>query len=270
MKELKHEVSSVVDELTLFDDDLMSRVFDNNIEATELVLRIILRREIKVISAEGQDELKNHEVGGRNITLDVHAIDVDGKEIDIEVQSNAEGANIKRARFHSSMVDSRRLQEGQSFKELKDSYVIFMYKHDKFKKGLPLYHVERYVSETEEMFEDGSHIIYVNGNYKGTDDIGKLISDFHQEKPENMYYDELAQGVKHFKLVKGGHKQMSEKVERFAREYAKEYAKEYAVNEMANCVSNLMKNMKCTLDQALNAMGIQGEEEKQIKEILQK
>lgn len=63
---------------------------------------------------------------------------------------------------------------------------------------------------------------------------------------------------------------MSEKVERFAREYAKEYAKEYAVNEMANCVSNLMKNMKCTLDQALNAMGIQGEEEKQIKEILQK
>ena len=141
-----------------------------------------------------------------------------------------------------------------------------MYKHDKFKKGLPLYHVERYVSETEEMFEDGSHIIYVNGNYKGTDDIGKLISDFHQEKPENMYYDELAQGVKHFKLVKGGHKQMSEKVERFAREYAKEYA----VNEMANCVSNVMKNMKCTLDQALHAMGIQGEEEKQIKEILQK
>ena len=89
MKELKHEASSVVDELTLFDDDLMSRVFDNNIEATDLVLRIILRRKIKVISAEGQDELKNHEVGGRNITLDVHAIDVDGKEIDIEVQSNA-------------------------------------------------------------------------------------------------------------------------------------------------------------------------------------
>lgn len=35
----------------------MSRVFDQNVEATELVLRIILGRNIKVIRAEGQDEI---------------------------------------------------------------------------------------------------------------------------------------------------------------------------------------------------------------------
>jgi hypothetical protein len=46
-----------VDRLTLFDDDLMSSVFDQNVEATELVLRIILGRNIKVIRAEGQDEI---------------------------------------------------------------------------------------------------------------------------------------------------------------------------------------------------------------------
>ena len=38
----KENVNELVDKLTLFDDDLMSRVFDNNIEATELMLRIIL------------------------------------------------------------------------------------------------------------------------------------------------------------------------------------------------------------------------------------
>lgn len=32
----KENVNELVDKLTLFDDDLMSRVFDNNIEATEL------------------------------------------------------------------------------------------------------------------------------------------------------------------------------------------------------------------------------------------
>ena len=53
-------VNAVIDGLTLFDDDLMSRVFDKNIEVTELVLRIILGRNIKVISVIGQDELKNH------------------------------------------------------------------------------------------------------------------------------------------------------------------------------------------------------------------
>ena len=84
----KENVNELVDKLTLFDDDLMSRVFDNNIEATELMLRIIMGRNINVISVIGQDEIKSHEVGGRNITLDVHAIDVNGDEIDIEVQGN--------------------------------------------------------------------------------------------------------------------------------------------------------------------------------------
>ena len=110
------DVNKLVDKLTLFDDDLMSRVFDKNIDATELVLRIILGRNIKVIRVEGQDELRNHEVGGRNITLDVHAVDVDGEEMNIEVQGNSEGAHIRRARFHSSMIDSRMLEEGQAFK----------------------------------------------------------------------------------------------------------------------------------------------------------
>lgn len=42
-------------------------------------------------------------------------------------------------------------------------------------KGLPLYHIDRYVRETGKLFEDGSHIIYVNGNYKGDDEIGHLM-----------------------------------------------------------------------------------------------
>ena len=37
-------VDQIVDEMSLFDDDLMSMVFDGNIEATELLLRIILKK----------------------------------------------------------------------------------------------------------------------------------------------------------------------------------------------------------------------------------
>lgn len=210
------DINGLIDRLTLFDDDLMSRVFDKNIEATELVLRIILGRKIKVISVDGQDELKSHEIGGRNITLDVHALDGNGEEIDIEIQGNPEGANIRRARYHSSVIDSRMLREGQNFKELRDSYVIFIYRHDKFRKGLPLYHIDRYISETKEVFDDGSHIIYVNGNYRGQDEIGQLMKDFHQTDP------------------------------------------------------NLMENMKLTLEQALNALGIQGDERRIITNKLQK
>jgi hypothetical protein len=255
-------INKLIDGLTLFDDDLMSRVFDKNIEATELLLRIILERKIKVISVNGQEEMKNAAVGGRNITLDVHALDENGEKMDIEVQGNSEGAHIRRARYHSSVLDSRMLKEGQEFKEIKDSYVIFIYKRDKFQEGLPLYHIDRYVRETGKLFEDGSHIIYVNGNYKGDDEIGHLMQDFHQTDPDNMHYKELSQGVRHFKEVEEGRDTMCEAVQ--------EYAKEYAKTEKAELVENFMKNMNLTLKQALDAAGIQGEEREAIIQLLQK
>ena len=259
-------INKLIDGLTLFDDDLMSRVFDKNIEATELLLRIILERKIKVISVNGQEEMKSAAVGGRNITLDVHALDENGEKMDIEVQGNSEGAHIRRARYHSSVLDSRMLKEGQEFKEIKDSYVIFIYKRDKFQEGLPLYHIDRYVRETGKLFEDGSHIIYVNGNYKGDDEIGHLMQDFHQTDPDNMHYKELSQGVRHFKEVEEGCDTMCEAVQ----EYAKEYASECLKTEKAELVENFMKNMNLTLEQALDAAGIHGEERDAIIQLLQK
>lgn len=261
----REEVNRLIDGLTLFDDDLMSRVFDKNIEATELILRIILGRKIKVIRVNGQEEVRNAEVGGRNITLDVYAMDENGQEMDIEVQGNSEGAQIRRARYHSSVLDSKMLKEGQPFKKLKDSYVIFIYRHDKFKKGLPVYHIDRYIRETGEIFEDGSHIVYVNGNYKGDDEIGQLMSDFHQVDPDNMHYKELSQGVKHFKEVEEGRDSMCEAVQ----EYAKEYADQRAIDTTINIVKNVIKNTNCTLDQALDVAGIHGEERERVIEQLQ-
>lgn len=259
-------INKLIDGLTLFDDDLMSRVFDKNIEATELLLRIILERKIKVISVIGQEEMKSAAVGGRNITLDVHALDENGEKMDIEVQGNSEGAHIRRARYHSSVLDSRMLKEGQEFKEIKDSYVSFIYKRDKFQEGLPLYHIDRYVRETGKLFEDGSHIIYVNGNYKGDDEIGYLMQDFHQTDPDNMHYKELSQGVRHFKEVEEGRDTMCEAVQ----EYAKEYANEYANEKQAANVKNLMESAGFTMERALDSLKIQGEEREAIIQLLQK
>ena len=90
----REEVNRLIDGLTLFDDDLMSRVFDKNIEATELLLRIILERKIKVISVIGQEEMKSAAVGGRNITLDVHALDENGEKMDIGFIGKLSGAGM--------------------------------------------------------------------------------------------------------------------------------------------------------------------------------
>ncbi len=218
-------VNRLIDNMTLFDDNLMSLVFGQNIEATELLLRVIMERDIEVVSVQGQDEFKNSVIGGRCITLDVHAIDTDGRHIDIEVQINAEGAHVKRARYHSSMMDARMLKEGQEFKEIEDSYVIFIYDHDKFKKGLPFYHIQRRVDETGEVFGDGSHIIYVNGKYNGNDDIGQMMRDFHQCIPEQIKNEILSEAVAYYK-GKEGRGVMSDAVREYGEEQKKAGIKE--------------------------------------------
>lgn len=55
----------------------------------------------------GQREYKNPIPGGRSVTIDIYAKDGNGKIYDIEVQRASAGADARRARFHSSMIDTK-------------------------------------------------------------------------------------------------------------------------------------------------------------------
>ncbi len=271
-------VEQIVDGMSLFDDDLMSVVFDSNIEATELLLRIILKHDdIQVVSVVGQRELQSPVVGGRDIRLDILAKGSTGKQYNVEVQQKPEGAHIRRARFNSSMMDSRMLKAGQEFSELQDSYMVFITRTDIFGYGIPIYTINRHFEETDELFDDGSHIVYVNGNYKGDDTIGRLMHDFGCKEAKDIYYPVLAKGVRHFK-EEGGRERMCEAVEQYAKDYAEKYAKDYAekyaeqkaenvrLNSLLESIRNLMANMKLGAEQAMNVLGVNDRD----REILQK
>jgi predicted thioesterase len=107
----KSELDELIDSLTLFDDDLMTIVFDGNIEATELLLSIILGHEVRVISVRAQVELRSPYKKGRKIRVDILAKGVDGKRFNVEVQAEDAGADCRRARYHSSMVDVNMLKK---------------------------------------------------------------------------------------------------------------------------------------------------------------
>ena len=57
----------------------------------------------------------------------------------------------------------------------------------------------------------GSHIIYVNGRYEGNDDIGRMMKDFHQCRPEQIESETLSKAVAYYK-EKEGRGAMSEAV----------------------------------------------------------
>lgn len=155
-------VEQIVDDMDLFDDDLMSMVFDRNILATELLLKIILKQgDITVISVVSQPGFQNPVVGGRDIRLDILAKDSTGRYYNIEVQKKPEGAHVHRDRFNSIMMDVRMLKAGQEFSELRDSYMVFITQTDIFGHGLPVYTVNRHFEEIDDSFsrsnEPSSH-----------------------------------------------------------------------------------------------------------------
>ena len=259
------DIEKTIDDLTLFNNELMCKVFDRNIAATEYLLRTILQRDdITVLDVKGQYNMQNPLIGGRSITLDILARTKGGKRTDIEVQLDSEGSHIRRARFHSSMLDVRMLKEGQKFKHLKDSYVIFIYRRDKFRKGLPVYHVNRYVNETGKEFGDGSHIIYVNGSYKADDAMGRMLHDFRSKRSKDMYNKELAESIRHFKESEEGRNKMKDPVMEYAKaaEERGEKRGERKGERKTRIldIKNMMKNMGCTLEQALDALEVEGKD----------
>ena len=96
------------------------------------------------------------------------------------------------------------MQKGEDFDKLPETYVVFITEHDVLGKGKPLYRIGRYIFDTNESFDDGSHILYVNGAYRDETPIGKLMHDFSCTDPANMYYDVLAERVRFFKESKEG------------------------------------------------------------------
>ncbi len=216
--------------LRYMDDDFMTVCLADNYEGVELILRIVLGREdIKIKSIRTQEPLKN--LQGRSAILDVHAVDSTHKEFDIEIQRKDAGAGAKRARHNSSLLDAHILKLGDDTEDIPDSYVIFITENDVMKGNQPIYPVERYVTigENKVLFGDGSHILYVNGKYRGNDEIGKLMHDFSCTNPDDINYEALAKKARFFKQDEKGVSIMCKIMEDMRNEAELNKAKKMAV-----------------------------------------
>lgn len=80
------------------------------------------------------------------------------------------------------------------------------------------------IEETGDSFDDGSHIIYVNGAYRDSTPLGKLMHDLSCTNPDDMNYKVLADRTRYFKEDKEGLKYMSKIVEELINEEVREIA----------------------------------------------
>ncbi|MCH5350232.1 MAG: PD-(D/E)XK nuclease family transposase, partial [Oscillospiraceae bacterium] len=148
-KEQQHEENlKTLQAFRPLDDDFMRELFRNNLPLAQMILRIITGiDDLVIIRQETQYDLKRL-VGARSICLDVICVDSKGRFFNIEIQKEDEGADPYRARYHLSSIDVENLRKNQKFKELPDTYVIFITEKDIFGEGEPIYKVERVVTTT--------------------------------------------------------------------------------------------------------------------------
>ena len=254
------------------DDTFMRCLFRNNLPLAQFALRIITgKRDLVLTREETQKDLKRL-LGARSLCLDVHGIDSENRQYDIEVQRADSGARPERARYHSAAMDIEALNAGQEFEELPETYVIFITEHDFFSRNAGIYAIERMNVTANTPFNDREHILYVNGQYRGEDDLGKLMHDFLCNDPDDMHFDILAAGSRYYKENPKGVSEMckamedmrNEALERGRVEGRAEGRIEGRLNSLAEAVSNLKTKLGFTDQQARDTLNISNEDWEQI------
>ena len=149
MNEINYTDNNAVKELTpeekweratIANNFIFYKIMYNNPDVCKELLEILLQIRIDHIHMHNEEVIEI-DYGKKGIRLDVYAVGA-SKVFDIEIQVTDTGEIPERARFYQGALDISELNSGQTYKELKDSYIIFICIPDIFGQGLPKYTFE--------------------------------------------------------------------------------------------------------------------------------
>ena len=201
---------------TIMNDIFMRNVLKET-ACTEYILQVVMnKKELKVIDQTLQKDYKN--LQGRSAILDCVAKDAENNFFNVEIQGENDGASPKRARYHCGLLDMNLLNPGEPFDSLPETYIIFITKNDVLGYNRPISHIQRRINETEDIFQDGQHILYVNSKKQDDTKLGRLMHDLHCKEADKMYSNILATRVHQLKETEEGVNQMCQELEEIYNE----------------------------------------------------
>lgn len=180
-------------------DDFMFGVIMRNPKYCKPFLETILDIKISRIEYPKSQETIDLSSDAKSVRLDVYVEDGKGTVYNIEMQTTGNKILPKRMRYYQGMIDLSILEKGDSYKNLKQSFVIFVCTFDLFGKGRHVYTFEnRCIQDLSLSLGDDATKIVLNS--KGTkDDISpemkRLLNFIDGKEPEDDFTKELAQAV---------------------------------------------------------------------------
>lgn len=216
--------------LTITNRYIFYRVMRDNRDICLKLLQLILPElHIQRIEFLVEEKPIEETPESRGVRLDAYA--GDGKRVyDIEMQSQNRDDLPKRSRYNQAMVDEELLDQGANFRELKETYVIFITPFDLFGKRRIRYTFRNRCDEDDTlMLNDGAVKVFINasGIRENADpDLAAFLDLMIGKGSDNAFAQIVQKAIDIVKLDREGrHRYMT--VEMWIREEA-EIAKEEA------------------------------------------
>ena len=185
-----------VEELT-FTDDFMFGTIMKNKPICKGVLERLLHIKVGKIEYPSLQKTIAPFYESKGIRLDVYIAEP-SRVFDIEIQTSILPDLPKRTRYYQSLMDVDCLLRGQSYAELKDSYVLFICMQDPFNKGLPVYTFENTCREESGLFlADKSYKVFYNASAYGKekDDELHALLRYLCEKQATSHFTQTIDGL---------------------------------------------------------------------------
>lgn len=159
------------DELTFTGDFMFSKIMQNEYICKGVIERL-LKIKVRAVKHHVSQYSINNSPEAHGVRLDVYVEDED-KVFDLEIQTYPQKALERRMRYYQAAIDIDHLNKGAKYKELPDSYIVFICLEDPFNKNLPVYTVKQIVEETKNTnYNDGTHKVLFNASaYENVEEI---------------------------------------------------------------------------------------------------
>ena len=190
--------------LGISNDFIFSKLMRDK-EVCKQVLEILLNFKISNIKYIEDEKAINIGYDAKSIRLDIYVED-DNKIYNIEMQVLDKKDLSKRSRYYQSMIDLNCIEKGESYKNLKDSYVIFICTFDPFEKGLSKYSFENICNEDSNLYlKDGTYKIFFNSKDFEKEE-NKLLKSFlkyvNGQKDDNAFINMINNKISKIKQNK--------------------------------------------------------------------
>lgn len=158
-------MNKAIEELSIANDFIFGEIMRQP-ENVKPLLEAVLEKKIGEITyIEKQQDIKDgFELHG--IRLDISLEDDAKTQYAVEMQTGSAYDLERRIRYYQSSLDRRTLEVSEHYRDLRDSYVIFICTDDYYKRGLALYKRKSVIEGAEDIiYEDGSHAYILNAQF---------------------------------------------------------------------------------------------------------